>query len=262
MSKRNKNKNKNQPSTPQRHAPISIDDMNSIFTPIKASVESAPAISSVDEASPEINAPKESLLNKIKNLIPSENKLSDEEKETLKALQNELNDVIGLYKIAKEDCDKAKNGYETQIKELGKTAKKQEDKESTLNDREDGLNKRENKLNEREGEAKKREDKVTDREGNAQAKEEANKKEAERLEGLNAQIKQREAEADAGFIANETRWKNEITEKLNKDLESTRNSLQSKFKEYENKLATLSREQEQSGRIILQSERKSSCTGN
>ena len=245
MSKRNKNKNKNQPSTPQRHAPISIDDMNSIFTPIKASVESAPAISSVDEASPEINEPKESLLNKIKNLIPSENKLSDEEKETLKALQNELNDVIGLYKIAKEDCDKAKNGYETQIKELGKTAKKQEDKESTLNDREDGLNKRENKLNEREGEAKKREDKVTDREGNAQAKEEANKKEAERLEGLNAQIKQREAEADAGFIANETRWKNEITEKLNKDLESTRNSLQSKFKEYENKLATLSREQEQ-----------------
>lgn len=240
MSKKNKNKNKNQPSTPQRHAPISIDDMNSIFTPIKASVESAPAISNVDDASPEINMPKESILDKIKNLIPSENKLSDEEKETLKALQNELNDVIGLYKIAKEDCDKAKKGYDTKIADLGQTSKKQEDKESELKDREDGLNKRENKLNEREGEAKKREDDVTEREGKAQIKEDANKKEDERLEGLKAQIKQREAEADAGFIANETKWKNEITEKLNKDLESTRNSLQRQFEHYQNELASLS----------------------
>lgn len=244
MSKKNKNKNKNQPSTPQRHAPISIDDMNSIFTPIKASVESAPAISNVDDASPEINMPKESILDKIKNLIPSENKLSDEEKETLKALQNELNDVIGLYKIAKEDCDKAKKGYDTKIADLGQTSKKQEDKESELKDREDGLNKRENKLNEREGEAKKREDDVTEREGKAQIKEDANKKEDERLEGLKAQIKQREAEADAGFIANETKWKNEITEKLNKDLESTRNSLQKQSEDYKNKLASLSKEQE------------------
>ena len=76
---------------------------------------------------------------------------------------------------------------------------------------------------------KENENEIADREGKAQTKEDANKKEDERLKKLDVQIKQREAEADAGFIANETRWKNEITEKLNKDLESTRNALQSQF---------------------------------
>lgn len=230
MSKKNKNKNKNQSSAPQRHAPISMADMNSIFAPVEAVVESAPAISSVDEVSPEINDPKESILDKIKNLIPSENKLSDEEKAALKALQNELNEVIGLYKIAKEDCDNAKTDYIS--------------KNDKLTDRENKVKKREDDVTEREDKAKESEVKVTEREDKAQAKEEANEKEDERLKKLDAQIKQREAEADAGFIANETKWKNEITEKLNKDLESTRISLQSKSDEYENKLATLSREQE------------------
>ena len=173
--------------------------------------------------------PKESILDIIKKTISSENKLSDEEKETLNALQNELNKVIGLYKIAKEDFDKTKTDYDAKIKELGQTAKEQEAKDGKLKDREDKVKVREDEVTEREGKAKEREDKATEREGKAQAKEDANKKEAERLEVLNAQIKQREAEANAGFIANETRWKNEITEKLNQDLKTTRDSLQKQF---------------------------------
>ena len=240
MSKKNKNKNKYQPSTPQRREPISTTDMNSIFNQTKSTVESAPAISSPDGASPEIKVPKDSILDKIKKIIPLENKLSDEEKETLNALQNELNEVIGLYKIAKEDHDNAKTGYDSKIKELGQTAKEQEAKDGKLKDREDKVKEREDKVTDREGKAKEREDKATEREGKAQAKEDANKKEAERLEVLNAQIKQREAEANAGFIANETRWKNEITEKLNQDLKTTRDSLQKQFEKYQSELASLS----------------------
>ena len=245
MSKKIKNKNKNQPSTPQRHAPISMVDMNSIFSPVKATVESAPVVSSPDGTSPEIKVPKDSILDKIKKIIPLENKLSDEEKETLNALQKELNDLIDLYKIAKEDCDNAKTDFDSKIAELGKTAKEQEAKDGELKGREDKVKEREDEVTERERKAKENENEIADREGKAQTKEDANKKEDERLKKLEAQIKQREAEADAGFIANETKWKNEITEKLNKDLESTRISLQSKSDEYENKLATLSREQEQ-----------------
>jgi hypothetical protein len=247
MSKKNKNKHKNQKQTPisQRPAPISMGDMNSIFFPVKATVESAPAISSSDGTSPEIKVLKDSILDKIKKIIPLENKLSDEEKETLNALQKELNDLINLYKIAKEDCDNAKTDYDSKIAELGKTAKEQEAKDGELKGREEKVKEREDEVTERERKAKENENEIADREGKAQTKEDANKKEDERLKKLDVQIKQREAEADAGFIANETKWKNEITEKLNKDLEATRNSLQSKFKEYENKLATLSREQEQ-----------------
>ncbi len=240
MSKKNKNKNKYQPSTPQRREPISTADVKSIFSPVKATVESAPAISSPDGTSPEIKVPKESILDIIKKTISSENKLSDEEKETLNALQNELNEVIGLYKIAKEDFDKTKTDYDAKIKELGQTAKEQEAKDGKLKDREDKVKVREDEVTEREGKAKEREDKATEREGKAQAKEDANKKEAERLEVLNAQIKQREAEANAGFIANETRWKNEITEKLNQDLKTTRDSLQKQFEKYQSELASLS----------------------
>ena len=240
MSKKIKNKNKYQPSTPQRREPISTDDVKNFFSPTKATVESAPAISSPDGASPEIKVPKESILDKIKKTISSENKLSDEEKETLNALQNELNEVIGLYKIAKEDFDKTKTDYDAKIKELGQTAKEQEAKDGKLKDREDKVKVREDEVTEREGKAKEREDKATEREGKAQAKEDANKKEAERLEVLNAQIKQREAEANAGFIANETRWKNEITEKLNQDLKTTRDSLQKQFEKYQSELASLS----------------------
>lgn len=240
MSKKNKNKNKYQPSTPQRREPISTDDVKNFFSPTKATVESAPAISSPDGTSPEIKVPKESILDIIKKTISSENKLSDEEKETLNALQNELNKVIGLYKIAKEDFDKTKTDYDAKIKELGQTAKEQEAKDGKLKDREDKVKVREDEVTEREGKAKEREDKATEREGKAQAKEDANKKEAERLEVLNAQIKQREAEANAGFIANETRWKNEITEKLNQDLKTTRDSLQKQFEKYQSELASLS----------------------
>lgn len=240
MSKKNKNKNKYQPSTPQRREPISTDDVKNFFSPTKATVESAPAISSPDGTSPEIKVPKESILDIIKKTISSENKLSDEEKETLNALQNELNEVIGLYKIAKEDFDKTKTDYDAKIKELGQTAKEQEAKDGKLKDREDKVKVREDEVTEREGKAKEREDKATEREGKAQAKEDANKKEAERLEVLNAQIKQREAEANAGFIANETRWKNEITEKLNQDLKTTRDSLQKQFEKYQSELASLS----------------------
>lgn len=247
MSKKNKNKNKNQKQTPisQRPAPTSMGDMNSNFSPVKATVESAPAVSSPDGTSPEIKVPKDSILDKIKKIIPLENKLSDEEKETLNALQKELNDLIDLYKIAKEDCDNAKTDYDSKIAEFGKTAKEQEAKYGELKGREEKVKEREDEVTERERKAKENENEIADREGKAQTKEDANKKEDERLKKLDVQIKQREAEADAGFIANETKWKNEITEKLNKDLEATRNSLQSKFKEYENKLATLSREQEQ-----------------
>lgn len=240
MSKKNKNKNKYQPSTPQRREPISTADVKNFFSPTKATVESAPAISSPDGASPEIKVPKESILDKIQKTISSENKLSDEEKETLNALQNELNEVIGLYKIAKEKFDKTKTDYDSKIKELGQTAKEQEAKDGKLKDREDKVKVREDEVTEREGKAKEREDKATEREGKAQAKEDTNKKEAERLEVLNAQIKQREAEANAGFIANETRWKNEITEKLNQDLKTTRDSLQKQFEKYQSELASLS----------------------
>lgn len=244
MSKKNKNKNKYQPSTPQRREPISTTDMNSIFNQTKATVESAPAISSLDGTSPEIKVPKESILDKIKKTISSENKLSDEEKETLNALQNELNEVIGLYKIAKEDFDKTKTDYDSKIKELGQTAKELETKDGKLKDREDKVKVREDNVAEREGKAKENEDKVTEREGKAQAKEDENRKEDERLKKIEVQIKQREAEANAGFIANETRWKNEITEKLNQDLKTTRDSLQKQFEKYQSELASLSKERE------------------
>lgn len=246
MSKKNKNKNKNQKQTPifQRPAPISMGDMNSTFFPVKATVESAPAISSSDGTSPEIKVPKDSILDKIKKIIPLENKLSDEEKETLSALQKELNDLIDLYKIAKEDCDNAKTDYDSKIAELGKTAKEQEAKDGELKGREEKVKEREDEVTERERKAKENENEIADREGKAQTKEDANKKEDERLKKLDVQIKQREAEADAGFIANETKWKNEITEKLNKDLEATRNSLQSQFEKYQSELASLRGAQE------------------
>lgn len=246
MSKKNKNKNKNQKQTPisQRPAPISMGDMNSIFSPVKATVESAPAVSSPDGTSPEIKVPKDSILDKIKKIIPLENKLSDEEKETLNALQKELNDLIDLYKIAKEDCDNAKTDYDSKIAELEKTAKEQEAKDGELKGREDKVKEREDEVSERERKAKENENEIADREGKAQTKEDANKKEDERLKKLDVQIKQREAEADAGFIANETRWKNEITEKLNKDLASTRNALQSQFEKYQSELASLRGAQE------------------
>lgn len=246
MSKKNKNKNKNQKQTPisQRPAPISMGDMNSIFSPVKATVESAPAVSSPDGTSPEIKVPKDSILDKIKKIIPLENKLSDEEKETLNALQKELNDLIDLYKIAKEDCDNAKTDYDSKIAELEKTAKEQEAKDGELKGREDKVKEREDEVTERERKAKENENEIADREGKAQTKEDANKKEDERLKKLDVQIKQREAEADAGFIANETRWKNEITEKLNKDLASTRNALQSQFEKYQSELASLRGAQE------------------
>lgn len=244
MSKKNKNKNKYQPSTPQRREPISTTDMNSIFNQTKATVESAPAISSPDGTSPEIKVPKDSILDKIKKIIPLENKLSDEEKETLNALQKELNDLIDLYKIAKEDFDKTKTGYDSKIKELGQTAKELETKDGKLKDREDKVKVREDNVAEREGKAKENEDKVTEREGKAQAKEDENRKEDERLKKIEVQIKQREAEANAGFIANETRWKNEITEKLNQDLKTTRDSLQKQFEKYQSEFASLSKERE------------------
>ena len=244
MSKKNKNKNKYQPSTSQRREPISTTDMNSIFNQTKATVESAPAISSLDGTSPEIKVPKESILDKVKKTISSENKLSDEEKETLNALQNELNEVIGLYKIAKENFDKTKTDYDSKIKELGQTAKELETKDGKLKDREDKVKVREDNVAEREGKVKENEDKVTEREGKAQAKEDENRKEDERLKKIEVQIKQREAEANAGFIANETRWKNEITEKLNQDLKTTRDSLQKQFEKYQSEFASLSKERE------------------
>lgn len=246
MSKKNKNKNKNQKQTPisQRPAPISMGNMNSTFFPVKATVESAPAISSSDGTSPEIKVLKDSIRDKIKKIIPLENKLSDEEKETLNALQKELNDLIDLYKIAKEDCDNAKTDYDSKIAELGKTAKEQEAKDGELKGREEKVKEREDEVTERERKAKENENEIADREGKAQTKEDANKKEDERLKKLDVQIKQREAEADAGFIANETKWKNEITEKLNKDLEATRNSLQSQFEKYQSELASLRGAQE------------------
>ena len=238
MSKKNKNKNKNQSSAPQRQ--ISAADMNSIFNPLKTSVESAPAIFSVDGSSPEINVPKESLLDKIKNLVPSENKLSDEEKEAIKALKEGLNEAISLYNIAKEDYNKAKNDYNSKIADLGRMADEQKakdgelkKKESELNEKRIDLDKRKTILDEKDSSLiarqKELEDKVAD-----------NKKEDGRLKQLEVQIKQREAEANAGFIANETKWKNEITEKLNIDLQSTRVSLQKQFEHYQKELASLS----------------------
>ena len=157
MSKKSKNKNKHQPSTPQRREPISTADVKSFFSPVKATVESAPAISSLDGTSPEIKVPKDSILDKIKKIIPLENKLSDEEKETLNALQKELNDLIDLYKIAKEDCDNAKTDYDSKIAELGKTAKEQEAKDGELKGREDKVKEREDEVTERERKAKENE---------------------------------------------------------------------------------------------------------
>ncbi|MBR4784604.1 MAG: hypothetical protein IK012_05035 [Fibrobacter sp.] len=239
MSKKNKNKNKNQPSAPQRHAPISMADVKNLFSPLKDTIESAPAISSNDGSATVTTPPKESLLDKIKSLVPSEKKLSDDEKNILDTLQRDLKVAIDLYNMAKKDCDGVKADYNAKIANLGKTAKDQEDKARKLEEKKGNLDKRETGLNERLDKLDDRESKLNTLKNEVDQKEAENKKESERLNKLDAEIKQREAEANAGFIANETRWKNEITEKLNKDLQSTRESLQKQINEYQEEKASL-----------------------
>ncbi len=148
-----------------------------------------------------------------------ENKLSDEEKNALSELKNELKNAVDAYREAKTAAD-------------AKTVE-QDSRAEGLQEKDEQLTAREGKLKEKEDSIAKRENAVGEREANAD-------KWTEAAESREADLRKREAAADAGFMARETEWKNKAAEALTQE----RKTLEEEKKTFKEATTRLAHDQE------------------
>lgn len=236
---KDKNKDKKGLTTPKE--PVTASVLDSIFGKAKEVIANAPKITEV------VNSATETIKGSLTNLSSVENKLTDEQKNEFKDLLEKLKETISAYKTAQKDTENSKIEYENLLKSLDdrdeklmvaedkleenieknkveaeklKTQKQEQDllhknTQKELDERKQSLDNRETSLNERDK-------KIAQRESD---------------------IHRREVEADAGFKANELKWKKEATDKFEKDIKQIKDSLEQQELKINEKIAQLKKDQ-------------------
>lgn len=198
------NKKKNRPE------PLSQSSVNRIFEP---------AAKIVDEAPKEIETEKQPKMDEIRSKIVSlggsESKFSEDEKNSFKQLLNYMKDAVEAYKQAKEKMETKNSALESLSKNLSEKERNFEGRENALASREKELENKEKSFNNKENDIAARE----------------------------VDISRREAEANAGFIAKEMKWKDEATRDFEEKIKSIKDGLEQEKNELREKKIQLDGEQ-------------------
>ncbi len=205
MSKKKKNNKKRQPSPP-----IS-DSSKATFAKNAADVTcEAPK----EEIESECQPRNEAIRADASALDASKEAVSEDNKNALNQLFEDLRISIAAYKQAKQSVESRTIELNRYSESLKGTSSQLEEKKETLDSKELELTRREESLDNREKDLNRRDNSISGKELDINNRE--------------ADITKREAQADAGFLAKETLWKNNATDEFNEKIKSIRDDLEKK----------------------------------